>query len=159
MLTLTADQVSKQWVITHLEWGQSVDLAPWLAPVFRITHVTNTGVAFGLLQGMGDVFTVVAVIVVGALLWYHHSLPPGQILLRIALGLQLGGAMGNLADRLTRGAVVDFVDLNFWPLQRWPVFNLADASIVAGVGVLVLTMLFEPAEAEGEGKLEQRGTE
>ncbi len=147
LLTLAADQVSKQWIVTHLEWGQSMDLASWLTPVLRITYVTNTGVAFGLLQGMGDLFTIVAVVVVGVLLWYHHSLPPGQPLLRVALGFQLGGATGNLVDRLVRGAVVDFIDLNFWPLQQWPVFNLADASIVVGVGLLVLTTLFGPEEA------------
>ncbi len=159
LLTLAADQLSKQWIVTHLEWGQSMDLASWLTPVLRLTHITNTGVAFGLLQGMGDIFTVVAVVVVGVLLWYHHSLPPGHILLRIALGLQLGGAIGNLTDRLVRGAVVDFIDFNFWPLHRWPLFNLADASIVTGVGLLMLMMLFnlETAETGEESKQQEAG--
>lgn len=159
LLTLAADQLSKQWIVTHLEWGQSMDLASWLTPILRLTHITNTGVAFGLLQGMGDIFTVVAIVVVGVLLWYHHSLPPGQVLLRIALGLQLGGAVGNLADRLMRGAVVDFIDLNFWPLQQWPVFNLADASIVTGVGLLMLKMVFdlETAETGEESKQQEAG--
>lgn len=159
LLTLAADQLSKQWIVTHLEWGQSMDLASWLTPILRFTYITNTGVAFGLLQGMGDIFTVVAIVVVGVLLWYYHSLPPGQVLLRIALGLQLGGAVGNLADRLMRGAVVDFIDLNFWPLQQWPVFNLADASIVTGVGLLMLKMVFdlETAETGEESKQQEAG--
>ncbi len=140
---LTADQLAKSWVVARLEWGQSMDLASWLAPILRLTYVTNTGVAFGLLQGFGDLFLIVAVVVVGLLLIYYRQIPQGQVLLRIALGLQLGGAMGNLVDRIVRGSVVDFIDLNFWPMQEWPIFNLADASIVAGVGLLVLVMLYE----------------
>ena len=140
---LTADQLVKGWVVARLEWGQSMDLASWLAPILRLTYVTNTGVAFGLLQGFGDLFLIVAVVVVGLLLIYYRQLPQGQVLLRIALGLQMGGAMGNLVDRIVRGSVVDFIDLNFWPMQEWPIFNLADASIVTGVGLLVLVMLYE----------------
>lgn len=147
LLMLAADQVSKGWVVARLEMGQSVDLASWLAPVFHLTYVTNTGVVFGLLPGMGDLFIIVAAVVVGVLLLYHRHIPPGQVPIRIALGLQLGGALGNLTDRLVRGSVVDFIDLNFWPLERWPVFNLADASIVTGVGLLVLAMLGEQREA------------
>lgn len=155
LLMLVADQVSKGWIVARLEVGQSMDLASWLAPVFRLTYVTNTGVVFGLLPGMGDLFVIVAAVVVGVLLLYYRYIPPGQVLIRIALGLQLGGALGNLTDRLVRGSVVDFLDLNFWPLERWPVFNLADASIVAGVGLLVVAMLEEqrepppPEEADG----------
>lgn len=143
LLTLAVDQVSKSAVVAWLEMGQSVDLVSWLAPVFHITYVTNTGVVFGLLQGLGDVFIIVAPLVIGLLLLYYRHIPPGQVLLRIALGLQLGGALGNLVDRLLRGSVVDFLDLNFWPFKEWPVFNLADASIVTGAGLLVLVMLWE----------------
>lgn len=143
LLTVAADQVSKMLIVARLAEGQSTDLMSWLAPVLRLTHVTNTGVVFGLLQGMGDLFLVVAVVVVGVLLLYYRHLPPDQVPVRIALGLQLGGALGNLADRLVRGSVVDFIDLNFWPLQDWPVFNLADASIVTGVGLLLLVMMWE----------------
>jgi signal peptidase II len=150
-LTFAVDQVSKSWVVARLEFGQSVDLWSWLAPVLRLTHVTNTGVAFGLLPGMGDFFVIVAVVVVSLLLLYYRHLPPGQVVIRIALGLQLGGALGNLSDRLARGSVVDFVDLNFWPLQKWPVFNLADASIVAGAVLIAVTMVWqEEPESEGE---------
>ena len=78
-----------------------------------------------------------------AIILYYRHLPDGQRLARIALGLQLGGAVGNLVDRLRQGFVVDFIDLNFWPLHDWPVFNLADGSIVAGVTLLALLMLWE----------------
>jgi len=142
-IVLSVDQASKFLVKTRLGEGQSWDVVPWLAPVFRITHVTNTGAAFGLFPGWGDILIVIAVIVVVAITIYYWHLPDGKWLMRIALGLQLGGAVGNLADRLRQGFVVDFIDLNFWPLHNWPVFNLADSSIVAGVTLLMLLMVRE----------------
>lgn len=143
VLVLLVDQVSKFLVTARLWEGQSWDIAPWLAPIFRITYVTNTGVAFGLFPGGGDFFIVVAAIVVVAILVYYRHLPDGQWSVRMALGLQLGGATGNLVDRLRQGFVVDFIDFNFWPLHNWPVFNLADSSIVAGVTLLALLMIWE----------------
>jgi len=142
-LVLLADQASKRLVATWLGEGQSWDIAPWLAPLFRITHVTNTGAAFGLFPRWGDFFIVVAAIVIVAIILYYRHLPHGQWPVRMALGFQLGGAIGNLVDRLRQGFVVDFIDLNFWPLHNWPVFNLADASIVAGVTLLALVMVWE----------------
>ncbi|MBU0703634.1 MAG: signal peptidase II [Chloroflexi bacterium] len=151
-LVLLVDQASKYLVITRLVEGQSWDIAPWLAPLFRITHVTNTGAAFGLFPQLGDFLVIVAAIVVVAIFIYQRYLPDGQWLVRVALGLQLGGAIGNnLVDRLRRGSVVDFIDLNFWPLREWPVFNVADTSIVTGVFLLALWMLWE----ERRERLEQ----
>ena len=144
ILILVVDQVSKHLVRTNLPVGQSWTIAPWLAPIVQITHVTNTGAAFGLLPGLSVVFAVVAVVVIVAILFYHRHLPQGQGLTRLALGLQLGGATGNLIDRLRfGGTVVDFLDVNFWPLRDWPVFNVADSSIVTGVTLLALQMLWE----------------
>lgn len=155
-LVLLADQVSKYLVTTRLGEGQSWDIAPWLAPLFRITHVTNTGAAFGLFPRWGDFLVIVAAIVVVAIFIYQRYLSDGQWLVRVALGLQLGGAIGNnLVDRLSRGSVVDFIDLNFWPMREWPVFNLADTSIVTGVSLLVLWMLWE----ERRERLEQSVTD
>jgi len=146
---LLADQVGKHLVTVWLGEGQSWDIAPWLAPVFRITHVTNTGAAFGLFPRWGDFLIVIATIVIVAIIFYYRHLPDGQWLVRMALGLQLGGAVGNLVDRLRQGFVVDFIDLNFWPLHNWPVFNLADASIVAGVTLLALVMMWEERRGRG----------
>jgi len=142
-LVLLVDQVSKRLVATYLDVGQSWDVTSWLAPIFSITHVTNTGAAFGLFPGLGGFFVVVAVVVVVAIVVYYLNLPDGQAAVRAALGLQLGGAIGNLIDRLHQGFVVDFIDLNFWPLHNWPVFNLADTAIVAGVTILAVVMLWE----------------
>ena len=143
-LVVLVDQVSKHFVMTRLEEGQSWDIVSWLTPFMRITHVTNTGAAFGLFPKFGDFFIGVAIIVIVAIIIYQRYLPNGQWLVRAALGLQLGGAFGNLIDRLRwNGAVVDFMDLNFWPLRQWPVFNVADASIVTGVSLLAILMMWE----------------
>lgn len=143
-LVLLVDQVSKFFVTAWLDEGQSWDIVPWLAPVFRLTYTTNTGAAFGLFPRWGGAIIVIAAIVIVAIIIYHWHLPDGQWLVRVALGLQLGGAIGNnLVDRLRQGFVVDFIDLNFWPLHEWPIFNLADSSIVAGVVLLALLMMRE----------------
>lgn len=155
-LVLLADQVSKYLVATRLQIGQPWDIAPWLAPVFSITHVTNTGVAFGLFPGLGEIFIVAGVIAVIAIVTYSHRLPQGQWLMRVALGLALGGAIGNLIDRLRfGGSVVDFIDVNFWPFTDFPVFNVADSSIVVGVTILIVLLMWE----ERREQREQQATE
>ncbi|MDY6877847.1 MAG: signal peptidase II [Chloroflexota bacterium] len=154
-LVLLADQASKYFVVARLGEGQSWEVIPWLTPFFRITYVTNTGVAFGLFPQWGNFFIVVAAIVIVVIVLYYHYLPDGQWLTRLSLGLQLGGAIGNLVDRLRQGFVVDFIDLSFWPLHNWPIFNLADTAVVAGVTVLALVMLWEEWREQGK----QRATE
>lgn len=145
---LLLDQFSKYVIEAHLPLYTS--WAPWpsLAHWFQFTHATNTGAAFGLFPGGSLVFTIVAVIVSLFILYYNHTLASGQRLLRLGLGLQLGGAVGNLLDRLRLGHVTDFFDVG-----AWPVFNVADAAIVSGVAVLAWLMLQEwRAEATHEGK-------
>ena len=151
-LSVLADQASKYAVRSTLRPGQSLELAPWLGSVFQITYVTNSGAAFGLFQGWSSVFIVIAIVVIIALVWYYLQLADGEWLVQLALGLQLGGALGNLVDRLRfGGSVVDFIDLNFWPLQHWPVFNIADSSIVVGVSLLTLVMICEGWHEERAG--------
>lgn len=148
-LSVLADQVSKHFVRAGLTPGQSTNLEPWLEPVFQITYVRNSGAAFGLFPGGSHVFIAIAVIVIAALIWYYVQLSNGSLPVHLALGLQLGGAIGNLIDRLRfDGHVIDFIDLNFWPLRRWPVFNIADASIVTGVTVLTALMILEAWKEE-----------
>jgi signal peptidase II len=156
-LVVLVDQISKHLVTAWLGEGQSWDVAPWLAPIFRITHVTNTGAAFGLFRGWGDFFMIVAAVVIVAIIVYYYHLPDGQRLMRVALGLQLGGAMGNFVDRVRQGFVVDFIDLNFWPLHNWPVFNVADSSTVAGVAVLAVLMLWEERREQSRQQAAQDG--
>lgn len=154
-LILIADQVTKHLVATQLEVGQSVDLIPWLAPVFSITHVTNTGVAFGMLQGLGSLFAIAHIIAAVVIVLYSRRLPPGQRALQLALGLALGGSIGNLIDRVRQGYVVDFFDVNFWPLQDFPVWNVADNSIVVGVALMIGLLMWE----ERQERLKQQAAE
>jgi len=94
------------------------------------------------------------VVVVIAIILYYRHIPREQWLMRVALGFQLGGALGNLTDRLRHQlAVVDFIDLNFWPLHNWPVFNLADASVVTGTIILAFLLLREEQFAREEQRL------
>ena len=123
------DQLTKYWVMASLPEGN------WWSPLpggawhfFRITHTTNSGAAFGIFPKQGGVFVLVAAVVVVAIVLYYRYLPQGDWLIRLSLGLQLGGAIGNLIDRLRFGYVVDFIDVGFWPI-----FNIADASITIGV--------------------------
>ena len=136
------DQMSK-WLVEHqLPLNGSWAPLPELDHLFRITHVSNTGAAFGLFPGGSALFGLIAVFVAIVILFYNFQLPAGNKLLRLALGLQLGGALGNLVDRLRIGHVTDFLDFG-----RWPVFNLADTAIVSGVVLLALLMLIEEREA------------
>ncbi len=137
-LVLVLDQASKAWVVASLPFGVPTDVFPWLRPIASFTYVTNRGVAFGLLPQWGDVFTVLGVLIIGAILVFQRSLQEEEHgLIYAALGLQIGGALGNVLDRLVRGQVVDFIDLNFWPMQSWPISNVADVCIVTGVIVLL----------------------
>ena len=127
-LVLALDQLTKQLVRANLELGES-----WPATgLVRLTHGTNTGTAFGLFPNQTFVLVVASIVAIGFLVYFYraHALP--RPLLRLAIGLQLGGALGNLTDRLRTGAVVDFIDVGVWPI-----FNLADSSIVVGMTVLV----------------------
>jgi signal peptidase II len=109
-----------------------------LENVFTIHYVTNTGAAFGLFQSGSLLFVIVGIVVSLAIVFYYRFLPAGQWLVRLSLGMQLSGALGNLIDRLRVGHVVDF--LNF---QVWPVFNVADSSIICGAILLALLLLRE----------------
>lgn len=150
VLSVVADQLTKHFVTATLSPGESVVLAPWLEPVLHVTYVRNSGAAFGLFPRGSHVFIIIAVVVIAALIWYYTQLQDGNLVVHLALGLQLGGATGNLIDRIRfQGHVIDFVDLNFWPLRTWPVFNVADASIVTGVVVLTLLMIWEGWQEEG----------
>jgi len=114
----------------------------WLHPYARIVHWYNTGAAFGMFKDGSMVFTVLAFIVIGLILYYYPQVEQADWSLRIAMSMQLGGATGNLIDRLTIGHVTDFISVG-----KFPVFNVADASITVGAGVLFLgIILMERAE-------------
>jgi len=130
-VVILIDQLSKLIIETNLPPYRVWEPIPAIAPIFRIFHVSNTGAAFGLFPGGSTVISVAAVLVTIAIIIYNYRLPETPFVLRLALGLQLGGAMGNLIDRYRIGHVTDFLD--FGP---WPVFNFADLFVVSGAVLL-----------------------
>jgi signal peptidase II len=147
---VAADQWSKYLLRLHLAPGESWSPWEWLAPYARLVHSDNTGAAFGIFQDGATFFTAVAIIVAAAIVYYFPRVPAGQRALRIALALQLGGAVGNLIDRLLQhGRVTDLISLG-----RFPVFNLADASISIGVAILLASIIARrPAPSEPDEPL------
>jgi signal peptidase II len=127
-LVVALDQATKHLVRANLALGESV---PDEGPL-RITYVTNTGAAFGILQGQTLFLMVTTFFGLAAILLYFLYPPMEHGVLRLALGLQLGGAVGNLADRVRLGKVTDFIDVG-----PWPAFNVADSSIVVGVTIII----------------------
>jgi signal peptidase II len=132
-LVVFLDQWTKNWVRSNLAFGET--WMPWeqLAPYARILHWRNSGAAFGLFQEGGGIFAVLAVVVAALIIYYFPRLGPQDWALRLAMGLQLGGALGNLIDRLQHGQVTDFISVG-----NFPIFNIADSSITMGVVILVL---------------------
>ena len=121
----------------------------WLSPYARIVHWHNTGAAFGMFQNASMVFTVLAFIVIAAIIYYYPHVENSDWSLRLAMSMQLGGAIGNLIDRLTLGRVTDFISIG-----TFPVFNVADASISIGAVVLLLGVwLTERAERQEKARL------
>jgi signal peptidase II len=143
-LVVLADQYSKHLVRQLLPVGATWNPWPWLAPYARVLHIENTGAAFGMFQDAGLFFAVVAVVVSLVIVTYARKLPHGLWWIRVALGLQLGGALGNLIDRLIRGPVTDFISVG-----QFAIFNVADASISTGVALLALLMLLEARQPKG----------
>lgn len=159
LFILLLDQVTKTLV------RQSLPVNGWWAPfpalseVFKISHVHNTGAAFGLFPGLGPIFMFVAIAVAVAILVASLFISSARGWIVLSLGMQLGGALGNLADRFRFGHVTDFIDISIWP-----VFNVADSSVVVGTIILGFFILFleesplseaeaEPAEGLADGHL------
>ncbi len=148
LLTLTLDQWSKSWVRSHLAPLDSWTMIPGMEKYFAITRASNTGAAFGMFRGGGAFFVVVAVVIIVAILYYAYRMEEQATLLSIALGLELGGALGNLVDRVRFGQVTDFIDVKLWPRYNlWPTFNVADAAIT--IGVLLMAYAFLTMEETG----------
>jgi len=141
-VVVATDRLTKRWVGAHLGLGQAIVVIP---KVFRITHVLNTGAAFSMFENMNEhtvrnllvIFSIVAVLVVLVLLW---KLGRQFTMTSVALALILGGALGNLYDRVMYSHVVDFLEVHIVH-YHWPDFNVADSAIVVGACLLLLEML------------------
>ena len=139
---VVADQAVKAWVRANLALYDSISVIPGL---FNLTRVHNTGAAFGVLNSVefpfkAMVLATVATVALIGVAFYASALPVSQRVARVGLACIIGGAAGNLIDRVTAGYVLDFVDV-YWNSWHFWAFNVADASITAGAGLLVLDMI------------------
>lgn len=141
LLIVACDQVSKWAVVTTIPLHES---RPVLGRFLSLTHTRNTGGAFSLLQANNTFFIVVAAVALVALIYSYHRFQRSNLLVSGALALALGGAIGNLIDRVRYGYVVDFFDVHFWPI-----FNVADSAITVGILLLAYHFLFQRSPVPG----------
>jgi signal peptidase II len=157
-IVVALDQWTKWLVRTNIPFAtqwlpKGLD---WLMPYARLVYWHNTGAAFGMFQNGSLVFTILAFIVIGAILYYYPQIEAEGWLFRLALGLQLAGAVGNLIDRLTHdGKVTDFISVG-----TFPVFNVADSAITVGTAILILAVWLnerKEKQAQAESDAQRNG--
>jgi signal peptidase II len=139
LFIVALDQYTKHLVQSNLRLFEVVQPIPALSHLFNITFVKNTGAAFGIFPNGSTLFALIAVVVAVAIAVYFRHIPNHEWVIKISLSMQLGGAIGNLIDRVRLGYVVDFFDF-----RMWPVFNFADTFIVVGVMLLAYRLLLFP---------------
>jgi signal peptidase II len=128
------DQAVKAIVVRRLYLGESITVLPGF---LTITRIHNSGIAFGLFPGMPDLFMVVTLISMLAVLYFYLTVTPRGVALTVGCALIMGGALGNLIDRFRMGYVVDYIYFSFWPA-----FNVADSSVTIGVALLIISFFF-----------------
>ena len=133
LVVLAVDQFTKYLVVNHFLVGESV---PILENIIHFTYVRNQGAAFGIMQGQQFIFIIATVAILVAIVIFYKELPLHNFMNRFALGLVLGGAIGNLIDRVRLGYVIDFIDFRIWP-----VFNIADSSVIIAVTIFSYWLL------------------
>lgn len=142
------DQWTKELVRQQIPKFTSTVPIPALGEYFVFEHVDNYGAAFGMFQNLGPIFVVIAFVVALAILLYARTLPASQRLIRVLLGMQMGGAMGNVIDRINQGYVTDFVKMGIPGVYYWPNYNIADSSIVIGVIALGIYIIWEDIQRQ-----------
>ena len=131
---LVADQLTKALVVANLAIGEKARV---LGDLVQVWHAQNRGAAFSLFQGGTVVFLIVSVLSIGMVAYFHRSLRDRTPWLHVVLGIVLGGTLGNFIDRLRQGYVTDWLSIGIGD-TRWPTFNVADSSVVIGIGILVV---------------------
>ena len=134
------DQLSKFYIMHTLLPNMSIAIIPH---VFHITYILNPGAAFGILVNQRWLFILIALVIFGGVLYFYRRIPESYRWFRCGLSLMVGGAAGNLVDRLWLGYVVDFFDFRIWPI-----FNIADIAIVCGVAMMIASVVFTKKEDE-----------
>lgn len=145
-----ADQVTKALVVAGLDYGERVNV---IGDVVQLWHLRNTGAAFSLLPGATWLFIPITILALGMVAYFHRQFRGRGPWIHVILGAVLGGALGNLTDRIRLGYVVDFVSVGIGDL-RWPAFNVADPSVVVGIGLLVVYLTF----IDGRLRRDERAT-
>ena len=143
------DQYTKLLIRNTLAFGEIWAPWVWLTPYARVVHWHNTGVAFGMFQNNNFLFAILVSIIALVIIIYYPQLTEGDWFLMIALSMQLGGAVGNLIDRLTVGHVTDFISVG-----NFAVFNVADASVTVGVGIMILGLWVQENKQRKKNKEE-----
>ena len=134
IVALLADQVSKMWIMSNMQVGQSIPPDG----LVRLTYVRNSGVAFGLFPNQTFIITLAAIAGLAILLIYYRLSPFRNMYTYTSVGFILGGASGNLIDRIRLGYVTDFLDF-----RVWPVFNIGDSAVVLGTGLMLYYFFFK----------------
>ncbi len=149
ILAVLADQVTKFLVVNFLDRSESLDI---IKGVFRFTYVENRGAAFGMLNDSRWVFMVISTVAIVALLVYLIKFSPDNKMARLGIALVIGGGIGNMIDRIFLGYVIDFLDFCAFPnLWMW-VFNVADACVCVGAGIIALYLIIDVVK---EAKIEK----
>lgn len=138
-IVFVLDRATKTWVAENIPLGTA---RPVVGEYVRIVHAQNSGAAFGLLPERTTLLSVLSVVAVVAIVYYYRQIASSSWIVSTTLGMQLGGAFGNLLDRLTQGYVVDFVDVGVGDVRFWA-FNVADSSIVVGIIAVTLALWYE----------------
>lgn len=146
-LIILADQASKNWVRENLSMGETYCVIDGICEQARFVHWYNTGVAFGMFQGNGNLFKITSSIIALAIIAFYSQIPQEEWLLRLALAFEVGGAIGNLIDRFMIGHVTDFVAVG-----NFAVFNIADAAINVGIAFMLLSLLLDYLKEQREKK-------
>lgn len=140
-IIILIDQWTKWLVVKNMELGERI---PLLEPNLSLLSHRNSGAAWGMLEGQMWLFYIVTVVVVGGIIYYFHKEAKGYKLFSISLMLLLGGALGNFIDRLVNGEVVDFISVLIPMINyHFPIFNIADAALTIGVGLLIIHIIVD----------------
>jgi len=134
---LVIDQISKQFVLKYLDYSQPIKI---IENFFYLNHVHNPGAAFGIFPNSRTFFIIFALVTIIVLIFYCFKKTPAKNIHKIIFGLIIGGAIGNLIDRIRFGYVIDFLDFYFGKFH-YPTFNIADSCICIGIGLVMLYLL------------------
>ncbi|WIV10791.1 signal peptidase II [Proteiniborus sp. MB09-C3] len=143
IIIILLDQITKFYAVQLLKGNAPVVI---IENFLRLNYVENFGAAFGILQNKKIFFIIITTIVVIGIIVYIKTNTNLTITMKIALAMVIGGAIGNLIDRVRLGYVIDFVDVNFWGLYDFPVFNIADSSIVIATILICYLVIFNKYE-------------